>query len=70
VWQAWEDSLCSGCSQPRDESMDPDGPDYRAQPVRCAACETAAAAEKRFRDSKADMAGLYFPVVPVEPDSG
>lgn len=61
-WQRWQDQVCSGCGNPRDECMDPDGPQYAAKPLRCRACEARDAAAREFAEAKGDNAGLYFAV--------
>ncbi len=54
-WQAYKDSLCDGCRQPRDESFSPetDGafgrPGYDVTVLQCHAC---AAREKKAWDTQ------------------
>lgn len=61
-WQSWERQLCSGCGQPREESMahEAEGPSYAAEAIRCRACEAKDAAVAEWNDSGASTAGLYF----------
>ena len=34
----YESDIHAGCGQPASESMDPDGPDYTADNIKCRAC--------------------------------
>lgn len=62
----WQDELCPGCGQPRDECMDPDGPIYDAEAWRCSACEAKDSKAREFSDSGGSTAGLYFAVTTRE----
>jgi len=50
TWQTEQDLKCSGCGKRRDESFDPDGPDYDAVLLLCRACEARDKASARIRD--------------------
>jgi hypothetical protein len=66
AWQANEASKCSGCGRYRDESMNEDGPDYHATPLRCRACEALEAGGAEFaRSTGASMHGLKMAVTEV-----
>lgn len=70
-WQAFQELLCPGCKQPRDESMAKDGPHYEAEPLRCRACEARVHMERKFTEDQGsvgagDTAGLMVSVRPVE----
>lgn len=60
-WADWRATLCTGCGRPRDESFDPDGPEYVAEAWCCFACEARDQKMKEWReDDTADQAGIYF----------
>ena len=66
-WQRFDRLKCPGCGQPRDECMDPNGPSYHAEPLRCFACQTRDSAREQFSNAeKADMNGLFFTVSPED----
>jgi len=58
----WQDELCPGCGQPRDECMSPDGPTYDAEALRCAACEAKDTKAREFSSGGGSTAGMYFAV--------
>ena len=59
-----EADACSGCGQPRSESMDRDGEfAYVAEPIRCHACAALARASRDFTESNPTAGdGLNFTV--------
>lgn len=57
AWQSYVDSLCSGCGNPRHESMGK-GAEYHASALRCHSCEAIAKRSKGFPEDARD--GLYF----------
>jgi hypothetical protein len=69
AWTGEQSLMCSGCGQPRDESMSPELPDgshtdYHAEPIRCRACrarEVEAAAFSGSDDLDPSW-GLYWSV--------
>lgn len=53
--------------------MDPDGPRYEAEPLRCKACEARVVTARKFSESNGtvgagDSAGLMISIRPVEED--
>lgn len=60
----YEADMCSGCGQPRSESMDAKHEeDYRPAALRCHACASIARASERFAATPhADTKGLMFGV--------
>lgn len=50
VWVAEQELKCAGCGKRRDESFDPDGPDYDATALICRACEARDKAAERMRE--------------------
>lgn len=65
-WLRWQQRVCVGCSQPKDESFDPDGPSYNAEVLRCRACEAKDAKSDDFRSNKGNVNGIYFSVSPAD----
>ena len=63
VWQEAQDDACAGCGQPRSETMDPNGPDYEATPLRCRACEVREARANQMAQQDGSMYGMKFAVV-------
>jgi predicted Fe-S protein YdhL (DUF1289 family) len=66
-WQEYQDSLCSGCGQPRHESFAIENDDkYTAEVLRCHACaarERKAYNRNASRDSgQPPMFGEFFAV--------
>ena len=62
AWQEVQDDTCE-CGQSRSDSMNPDGPDYQATPLRCRACETREALAAAWqRDDHATTHGIKFAV--------
>lgn len=69
----YQKMLCPGCGMPRDETMHQDAwNEYEGHAVRCQAC---AARDRRaeffMKDvskGRADDAGMFFTVTPIEPD--
>lgn len=69
AWQAYEDSLCPGCGQPRHESMDgsAEGAYVAPPPMVCHACDRIGKAREAWRAEwrriKADPpSGRYWSV--------
>ena len=63
VWQTVDDDTCSGCGQPRTESMDPDNQGaYAAKRFVCFACEAKHRAEEQMTDRDA-LRYSYFATV-------
>lgn len=63
-WDEYRESLCIGCSHPRHESFDPDGPRYEAKALRCRACQARDDEVKRWSaDKTPDTGGMYFVAV-------
>lgn len=58
-----EADACSGCGQPRSESMDPEN-EFRYEPtvLRCHACKTVAREADSLSESKANLKGLMIGV--------
>jgi hypothetical protein len=46
--------------------MDPDGPNYEAVALRCAACEARDVESKQFQEAGGSTAGLHFTVSQIE----
>lgn len=61
TWQTEQDLKCSGCGKRRDESFNPDGPDYDATPLVCRACEARDKAAAHMRDGD-NTAGIYIAI--------
>lgn len=62
VWQECQDDACSGCGHPRSETMNPNGPDYEATPLRCRACEAREARAHQMAQMDGPMHGMKFAV--------
>lgn len=68
--QAWaialleyEADICSGCGQPRSESMSPDNEfRYRSTVLRCHGCAAVARESENLVDAKANTRGLMIGV--------
>lgn len=62
-WADYQATLCTGCGRRRDESFNPDGPDYEAEAWCCFACQARDHKAHEWReDNNADPAGIYFVV--------
>lgn len=62
-WADYNAELCSGCSQPRTNTFDPNGPKYVAEALRCRGCAERDRLVKSWqRDDRADTGGIYFVV--------
>lgn len=69
-WIAYQDSLCSGCGNPKSECWDPDRDGtYEAIAVQCFACAARDAENRRASEARASdrmgsssFDGLYFAV--------
>lgn len=60
AWQSYSDELCSGCGNPRSESMARENTGaYHADALRCHSCEAVVRATKRYKDNP-DPEALYF----------
>ena len=61
AWQQYADSLCSGCGNPRTETMDPklESEWHADLPLRCHSCTAVSARAKEYKDATAPEA-LYF----------
>lgn len=59
----YEADLCSGCGQPRSESMAAQNEfEYRPQALRCHGCAAVAKESERFSGPTADTRGLMIGV--------
>jgi len=59
----YEADICSGCGQPRSESMDPENEfRYRPTVLRCHACKTVADAADNLSEQKTKTGGLMIGV--------
>lgn len=65
-WKRFQATLCSGCGQPKDETMDPHGPDYEPNILRCWACEIREDAGDKFMKDGGSAHGLYVGVSKVD----
>lgn len=62
-WQIEQDLKCSGCGQPRDESMDPDNArHYIAEDVRCHACAAIGRRADASKKEGVEPEGLLFTI--------
>jgi hypothetical protein len=68
-WIEYEQSLCTGCGQPRSESFDPNGPEYDADYYRCRACEAMYDAQRSDQNDRTfDPAGAHYVLERVSDD--
>lgn len=66
-WHEWKGSLCPGCGNQRHDTLNPNGPRYVADSLRCRACEARDHEAHSWReDRNADPAGIYFTVTETE----
>lgn len=71
AWKAEADLRCSGCGEPRDESMSPDRAlAYEAEPLACHACAARERAARVFRDGNGDTDGVSWRIFEREGVSG
>lgn len=63
AWQAEQDAQCSGCGEPRDESMNPDNETlYAASTTRCYSCAAMARKGKSLAEGGMEAGGVFLGV--------